>query len=175
VTRPELLGRGLCDLLERMPAHVLPKAGGVSATVLVLIDYDKLLSGLGTAHLDTGLAISAGEARRLMCSAGVVPVVYRKVLGGRSVVLDVGQRRRFHSQVQRIAMTVQDRGCSTQACDRPAAWCHAHHDETSWADGGGTSVAKGRLLCPFHHGKAHSPRYEMRRLPDGLVCFHRRT
>jgi hypothetical protein len=53
-SRPERLGHALCELLERYPADRLPKAGGVSATVLVLLDYDKLLSGLGAAHLDTG-------------------------------------------------------------------------------------------------------------------------
>ena len=101
--------------------------------------------------------------------------VYRNVLGGPSVVLDQGRRRRFHDQSQRIALTVRDRGCSTEGCDRPAGWCHAHHDEVAWSDGGGTSVDRGRLLCPFHHGKAHSPAYVMTRLGHGKVRFHRRT
>ena len=39
--------------------------------------------------LDTGGRISATEARRLACSAGIVPMV----LGGRGQVLDVGRRR----------------------------------------------------------------------------------
>jgi hypothetical protein len=72
-------------------------------------------------------------------------------------------------------MMIRDGGCTTEGCDRPAAWCHAHHDEVGWAEGGGTSVEHGRLLCPFHHGKAHDPLYDMTRLPDGKVRFHRRT
>jgi hypothetical protein len=36
-------------------------------------------------------------------------------------------------------------------------------------------VEKGRLLCPHHHHLAHDTRYDMRRLPDGKVSFHKRT
>jgi hypothetical protein len=120
----QMLAKALCELLERYPADRLPKAGGVSATVLVLLDYDKLLTGLGAAHLDTGVPISAGQARRLACSAGLIPVVYRKAIDGPSVILDMGRKRRLHTEPQRIALTVRDRGCTTLACDRPAAWCH---------------------------------------------------
>lgn len=175
LTRPELMGAAFCRLLERYPASRLPRTGGVNATVVVLLDYDRLLSGLGSAHLDTGEAISAACARLLACEAGVIPAVYRHVLGGPSVVLDQGRRRRFHDQAQRIALTVRDRGCSTEGCDRPAGWCHAHHDEVAWSEGGGTSVERGRLLYPFHHGKAHSPAFVMTRLSHGKVRFHRRT
>lgn len=55
------MGHAFCELLERFPARRLPKAGGTSATVLVMLDYDKLLTGLGTGHLDTGVPISAGS------------------------------------------------------------------------------------------------------------------
>jgi hypothetical protein len=173
-TRPERMGHAFCEFLERFPARRLPKAGGMSATVLVMLDYDKLLSGLGTAHLDTGVPISAGEARRLACSSGLIPVVYRRAVDGRSVVLDMGRRRRLHDEYQRVALAIQDRGCTTLGCDRPAAWCHAHHD-TPWSQGGPTTVAHGRLLCGFHHRKAHSPSYAMTRRHDGKVEFHRRT
>jgi hypothetical protein len=174
-TRPERMGQAFCQLLERFPGSRLPKSGGVSATVVVLLDFDKLLTGLGTATLDTGQRISAGLARRLACEAGVIPAVYRTVLGGPSVVLDLGRRRRFHDEYQRIAMTIRDGGCTAEGCDRPASWCHAHHDQVSWSEGGGTSLTRGRFLCPFHQGKAHSPHYEMTRLPTGSVRFHRRT
>ena len=90
-------------------------------------------------------------------------------------MLDLGRKRRFHDVSQRIAMTIRDRSCTAEGCDRPAGWCESHHDETAWAEGGGTSVDKGRLLCRFHHGKAHSPSYLMTHLPQGSVTFHRRT
>ena len=33
----------------------------------------------------------------------------------------------------------------------------------------------GRLLCPWHHHRAHDPAYEAKHLPDGSLRFHRRT
>jgi Domain of unknown function (DUF222) len=174
LTRPELLGQAFCELLERYPADRLPKAGGTSATVTVLLEFDKLTSGLGAAHLDTGQPLSAASARRLACEAGIVPVVYRKALAGPSVILDVGRQTRLHTEPQRTALAVRDQGCTATGCDRPPGWCHAHHD-TPWAAGGPTSIDNGRLLCPFHHRKAHSPNYDMTRHPNGQVSFHRRT
>jgi hypothetical protein len=174
LTRPELLGQAFCELLERYPTDRLPKTGGTSATLTVLLDYDKLTSGLGAAALDTGQPISAALARRLACEAGLVPVVYRKALAGPSVILDVGRQTRLHTEPQRTALAVRDQGCTATGCDRPPGWCHAHHD-TPWAAGGPTSIDNGRLLCPFHHRKAHSPHYDMTRHPNGQVSFHRRT
>jgi hypothetical protein len=174
-SRPELMGQAFCDLLERVPGDRLPRAGGVSATVVVLLDYDQLVSGLGTARLDTGEPLSAAQARRLACEAGIIPAVYRRVLGGRSVVLDLGRRRRFHTEHQRIALGIEQGGCTAEGCDRPPGWCHAHHDTLSWADGGRTSLANGRLLCGHHHRRAHDPAYETRFLTGGTIAFHRRT
>ncbi len=71
-------------------------------------------------------------------------------------------------------MGIRDKGCTAVGCDRPPAWCHVHHDDW-WSEGGGTSVEKGRLLCPHHHHLAHDTRYDMHRLPDGKVSFHKRT
>ncbi|QWZ09469.1 HNH endonuclease [Nocardioides panacis] len=174
LSRPERLGEAFCRLLERVPADRLPSAGGMSATVVVLLDYDQLLSGLGTATLDTGQPLSAGAARQLACEAGIVPAVWRRALGSPSVVLDLGRRTRLHTEAQRTALTIRDRGCTTVGCDRPAAWCHAHHDQP-WSQGGPTSVVNGRLLCAFHHGKAHSLAYVTSHLPTGQIQFHRRT
>ncbi len=163
-------GQAFCALLERIPAETLPKSGGCSATVVVTMTLDQLLTGLGAAGLDTGGRISAGEARRLACTAGIIPVV----LGGRSQVLDVGRRRRFHSEAQRIALITRDGGCTAQDCDRPPAMCHAHHD-IAWSAGGPTDLAHGRLLCGHHHRRIHDPSYETTHHPNGEVSFHRRT
>jgi hypothetical protein len=86
----------------------------------------------------------------------------------------MGRKRRLYTEHQRIALTIDQGGCTADACDRPAAWCHAHHD-IAWSAGGHTDLRHGRLLCPFHHGKAHSTSYQMHHLPNGKVQFHRRT
>jgi hypothetical protein len=166
-------GVALCQLLEAIPGTWLPKAGGASATVVVTMTLDQLLGALdaaGVCALDTGGMISATEARRLACAAGVLPAV----LGGKGQVLDVGRRRRFHSEAQRVAMALRDGGCTEMDCDRPPSMCHAHHD-IPWSEGGNTDVEHGRLLCGHHHRRIHDHRYRVDRHPDGRVSFHRRT
>ncbi len=166
-------GIALTQLLETYPAKALPRAGGCSATVVVTMTLEQLLAGLdqaGVCTLDTGGHVSAGQARRLACTAGIIPVV----LGGSSQVLDVGRRRRLHTEPMRLAMALRDRGCTAQGCETPPGLCHAHHDKP-WSEGGTTNLTTGRLLCPHHHRCIHDPKYESRTLPGGKVSFHRRT
>ena len=88
---------------------------------------EQLLADLdhaGVCTLDTGGRISAAEARRLACTAGIIPVV----LGGKSQVLDVGRKRRLHNETMRIAMGVRDGGCTAEGCETPPGLCHAHHN-----------------------------------------------
>ena len=144
-------------MIEAIDSHWLPTSGGVGATIVVTMTHQQLLDDLETAGvctLDTGGRISAAEARRLACRAGIIPLV----LGSRSVVLDAGTKTRFHTEPMRIAMGVRDRGCTAQDCDVPASMCHAHHD-TPFSQGGATSVANGRLLCGHHHRRIHDPKY----------------
>ncbi len=165
---PEILGEAFCEYVERFPVDQVPNAGGVSATVVVTVTLETLLRGLGTAALDLGGEISAGQARRLACQAGIIPAV----MGGPSVPLDLGRRRRFFSPTQRVALGLRDPGCTAESCDRPAGWCHAHH-EVPWSRGGRTDLADGRLLCPRHHRLVHHPRYRTTPAPDGRVRISR--
>ena len=162
-------GLALCELLERIPATSLPRHGGI-LQVVVLLDYDKLLSGIGAAALSTGGHISAGEARRLACRHGLIPAV----LDGKSRVLDVGRKRRFLTDAMLLALTIEQRHCTAEGCDIPAAMCHAHHD-LPWSRGGPTSTKNGRLLCGHHHRHIHDQKYVTTHHPNGKVSFHRRT
>ena len=85
----------------------------------------------------------------------------------------VGQTR-FHTPAQRIALTIEQGGCTTEGCDAPPAMTHAHHHQP-WSQGGDTSVKNGRLLCPRHHARAHDTSHTMTKPPGGKVSFHRRT
>jgi hypothetical protein len=164
------LGEAFLEYLETHPADTLPHAGGVSATVMVTVDLETLMGGLKAAGLCDGTKISAGEARRLACGAGIVPVV----IGGKSQPLDVGRKRRFHTTAQRIALGLRDAGCTAEGCDRPPTLCHVHHDHP-WSRGGNTDAKTGRLLCPRHHTLAHDRRYQLKAGPNGKVTFTRRT
>jgi hypothetical protein len=172
LTRPLRLGQAFVEYLETRDASLgMPRAGGVPATVVVTMTLESLLGAEQAATLDTGERISGAEARRLACEAGIIPAV----LGGTSQPLDVGRKRRFHSEAQRIAIGLRDQGCCADGCDWPPGMCHIHHDEISWANGGGTSVSKGRMLCPRHHTLAHDGRYQLKTAKNGRVTFSRRT
>jgi len=164
------LGDALKAFLESVDPRRMPLHGGDATTVIVTVDLDDLLTGLGVA-LVGDQPITASEARRLACTASILPAV----LGGESEVLDLGRARRLYSPAQRKAMAVRDRTCRAEGCDIPAAWCEAHHAGTPWAAGGRTDLADGLLFCSFHHHRAHDRRYDQRRLPDGDVRFRRRT
>ncbi len=148
---PEKLGRAFAEYVERFPAARLPRTDGLNATVIVTMTLDALLGELKAAHLDTGVAVSPGQARRLACEAGIIPAV----LGSRSEVLDLDRTRRFHARAQRIAMTVEQKHCQSVGCDVPAAYCHAHHDQP-WSRGGHANLHDARPHCPFHHHQIHA-------------------
>ena len=148
-------GRAFVELLEHLPTDHL--SGKVNATVLVTLDHDGLKASLGAAHLDTGHDLSASEARRLACGAGLVPAV----LGGESQVLDLGRSQRFFTEAQRVALALTYDTCAADDCDRPYAWTE-HHHEDPWATGGATDLDKAVPLCGYHHRRIHDPGYRHR-------------
>jgi hypothetical protein len=145
-------GSALVELLEHLPTDTL--SGKVAATVVVTVDHEQLKASLGAAHLDTGHDLSASEARRLACNAGILPAV----LGGRSVPLDLGRQERFFTEAQRVALSTVYDTCAAQGCDRPYAWSELHHQDP-WAAGGHTDLDLAVPLCGHHHRRAHDPRY----------------
>ncbi len=166
-----LLGQGFIDLLEHhLDVAGLPANGGSPFTLVVTIGYDALMSGLGVATVDTGHRISAGEARRLACQAGIIPMV----LDGASMPLDVGREKRLFDRYQTLAIRHRYGGCAAQNCDRPPAWTETHHQDP-WHLGGKTDTRHGISFCPPHHRMADNPQgWNMRQLPDGSFRFTRR-
>ncbi len=164
-----LLGQGLIELVENH-LSALPRVNGSPFTLVVTLGIDALTSGLGVAVTDTGHRISAGEARRLACKAGIIPMV----LDGESMPLDVGREQRLFTRYQKIAINQRYRGCAVEGCDRTPAWMEYHHDEP-WHQGGPTDAKKGTSYCPPHHHMADHPQtYDLTRLPNGKVRFTRR-
>ena len=138
--------------------------------MLVTVGLDVLQSGIGTAITDTGTKISAGEARRLACKAGIIPMV----LGGDSMPLDLGRERRLYARYQQVALDHTYQGCAVDGCDRSSAWVEYHHTDP-WHRGGRTDLEDGLPLCPPHHHMADHPElWDMRRLSAGGVRFARR-
>ncbi len=158
------MGLALCELVEHLPSERFPQAGGLAATVTISMKHDDLVRDLGRAMLSTDTGLSASQARRLACNAGIIPVV----LDGKSQPMDVGRSKRLHDQHQRVALAKRDGGCSWKGCDRPPAWCEAHH-LAPWSQGGETSIDNGALFCFFHHHLLHDSDWQARLSHDGIV------
>lgn len=162
-------GAALCTLLEHLDTAALPDHGGTGTTVIVTIDHDALTRELATAGILGGDPITASAARRLACTAKILPAV----LGGKGEILDLGRSRRLFTRAQHTALRLRDQRCRGAGCTVPAAWCEAHHWHP-WSRGGRTDLADGILFCTHHHQRAHDPDYLTERLPNGDVRFTRR-
>lgn len=176
---PRRMGEAFVAFLENVDAGHLPIHGGSATTVVVTIPLAALQTELAGAGLVgaglvpgddlTGDRISASQARRLACTAHIIPAV----LDGRSIPLDLGRSRRLFTPAQRLAMAVRDGMCRAEGCDVPATWCEAHHLHP-WKHGGRTDIDDGALLCSHHHHRVHDTSYLVERLPSGDLRFHRR-
>ncbi|MFD0866362.1 DUF222 domain-containing protein, partial [Tessaracoccus lubricantis] len=142
------------DALMRMvdaAASTTTTAAGTGgrARVQVILDYDTLITGLGRVELP-GMtdvdALTATEARRLACDAGIIPMV----LGSAGQPLDVGREHRLVTPAIWDALVARDRGCAFPSCTARPASCHAHHIIPWWARGI-TWLGNLVLLCPHHH------------------------
>jgi hypothetical protein len=176
---PRRMGQAFVQLLECLDPTRLPVHGGDATTVVVTIDLGSLKADLATADLIgaglvpgdelTGDQITAAQARRLACTAKILPAV----LGGASLPLDLGRVRRLFTPAQRKALLIRDQTCRAEGCDTPGTWCEAHHLDP-WTTGGPTDLDNGILLCSHHHHRAHDTGYRTDRLPSGDLRFHPR-
>jgi hypothetical protein len=106
-----------------------------------------------------------GLAAQLRAAAALLP----PILGGApSQPLDVGRTSRVVSPAQRTALAVRDGGCVFPGCDRPLAWCEAHH-LWHWLHGGPTDLDNLALLCRAHHRAVHEGGWQLTRAPDGRL------
>ncbi len=162
-------GIAFVAFLENTLSSDLPRHGGVATTLTVTIPYDNLVEAIGIATTSTGERVTAGQARRLGCQAQILPAV----MGAESEVLDLGRESRLFKPPQRKAMNLRDKECTTVGCSVPAEFCEAHH-KVPWSRGGNTDLEDGKLLCPFHHHRAHDPGWIIHHHPNGSTTFTRR-
>lgn len=131
--------------------EVLPHA---SAQVIVTMDYGTMLAAakgdsvVGPAVDGLSSTPDAGELRRLMARAGLIP----QVLGGGSCTLDFGHHKRSFSPAQRKALAARDGGCAK--CSLPTSWDDCHHI-IPVEFGGKTDLSNGVTLCVKCHHDIH--------------------
>jgi hypothetical protein len=115
----------------------------------------------GTTELGDG--ISAEVSRRLLCDAGVVPMLE----DGSGRAIDVGRKRRTVSPALRRALEARDGGCRFPGCTN-RRFVDAHH-MVHWIDGGETSLENTLLVCRRHHRYLHEYGYTAQRAKGELV------
>ena len=119
--------------------------GGAQISVLIQ-ESDLYDRATAAGMLPDGAQLSTGELRRLMCDAGMLPVV----LGGAGQILDLGRERRLASPALRHAVGLRDGHCAFPGCTVPILRCELHHI-IPWQLGGPTSLSNLVALCARHH------------------------
>jgi hypothetical protein len=138
---------------QRLGDALVELAGqGVKTELVVSVPLETMLAvkGAPAAETEWGGVVSSEVVRRLLCDADV----RRLVLDPEGEVVDFGRRRRLFSPKQRKAMAARDGHCVFPGCDRPPRWCDGHH-RRAVAEGGGTDLENGWLLCKRHHTFCH--------------------
>ena len=103
--------------------------------------------------------VSLGTIDRYLCDTGTIGVLFDD--DGQCV--NVGREKRLFTARQRVGMAVRDGGCMIGDCDRPPAWCEAHHIDEWERDAGQTNIEDGILLCRFHHLNLHNNGWQILR------------
>ncbi len=113
----------------------------------------------------TGLGdgLSAETSRRLLCDAGVVPILEDE----RGRTIDVGRKTRTIPAALRRALDARDGGCRFPGCTN-RIFTDAHHIE-HWLDGGETNLDNTVLLCRRHHRALHEHGFSLERVGGDMV------
>lgn len=132
-------------------------------TVIVRVDLDTLVEGLGHARID-GLEqpVSASTARRMAADAELIPAV----LGGDSLPLDLGRAARLFTRAQRLALGERDGGCAS--CGQNIGYVEAHHIDWWERDTGPTDLSNGVMLCSFCHHMIHRDGWRIHARPTDV-------
>jgi hypothetical protein len=153
----QLLGLGA----DANPAFIL---GSGAPIIRITVTEEDLTNGTGFGRIEgTGDTVSITTTKRLLCTGDSIRIGFDTT----GNVLNMEAEQRLYSRRQREVLAVKFGGCMDPNCDRPPAWCEAHHI-LHWArDNGKTVLENGILLCKWHHLKYHNDGYEIERDTSG--------
>ena len=89
---------------------------------------------------------------KLLCGSAVG----RLVVTATGVPLNAGRTQRTFKNTLRRAVELRDQHCTWPTCTQIARYCEVHHLDHWDTDHGHTDVARGVLLCTFHHHELHT-------------------
>ncbi len=156
-------GGSLVDGAVALAEAALAGSQGQSAVrppveVVVHVDATTL-----EGRTEAGDGLSAETSRRLLCDAGVVPLV--EDAAGQTI--DVGRKTRTIPAALRRALDARDHGCRFPGCSYRR--CDAHHVK-HWIDGGETSLSNALKVCRRHHRFLHELGFSVA-VRDGEFVF----
>ena len=128
-----------------------PTVGGEKPHLIVHTDPPALQGLAGGLHeTETGQIIDVDTLRMIACDCSITRIIF----GPDSEVLDIGRKTRVWTPAQRRAITARDRHCQGPGCRTKPRHCDIHHQD-HWANGGTTTVDKGKLFCRPCHIQEH--------------------
>jgi hypothetical protein len=140
--------------------HKLPGTRRRRPHVELVIDADTLTGTMPVAWTSDHTHLRASTAEVLLCDC----VIHRVIRAG-NTILSYG--RATHTVPANLfrATAVRDGGCRFAGCDRPIAWCDAHHVHF-WRHFGLTELENLVLLCNRHHHLIHRHGWQLKLLPN---------
>ena len=150
-------------LVAMADQHLRGNAPSRSPTeVVVHIDASSLEDQVA-GHTESGELLGVETCRRLLCDAGVVPVLE----DGSGKTLDLGRKTRTIPTAIRRAMTLRDGGrCRFPGCDNTIV--DGHHI-VHWAHGGTTCIDNVISACRRHHTLLHEGRATVEIAGDDFI------
>ena len=141
-------------------------AGRSSGLPLINVVVDAETMAFGPHHQSiretaTGRPLPPESVARLACDA----VLQRVTLDQRGVPIDVGRKHRTATDAQWAALRSRYRTCAWKSCDRPLAWCQAHHIH-EWEHDGPTDLCNLVPLCNQHHHAVHEGGWSVKLSPS---------
>ena len=172
--RPQLLVTVDLDSLLGQPSH--PGLGGevggpwpLDPEACRRLACDGAVTRVLVTRHRTNASHYPGDEASLAAQLRAAATRLPQALGGAPTQpLEVGRTSRVVTPAQRAALVVRDGGCAFPGCDRPPAWCEAHHLR-HWLHGGPTNLANLALLCRAHHRAVHEGGWRLTRGPDGRL------
>ncbi len=130
----------------------------------VVVDLATLQEGVSessTRETAGGHPLPPESIARLACDA----VVQRVLVDELKIPIDVGCKHRTATDAQWHALRAMYRSCAWWGCDRPLAWCQAHHIH-EWEHGGNTDLCNLIPLCSRHHHAVHEGGWSVKLCPE---------
>jgi Domain of unknown function (DUF222)/HNH endonuclease len=146
----------LVDICQSFLLHANDDPTSRNRPVLEMsVSFDDVKSHCGATTTE-GHLFPAADLAAAACDC----TVHRVLINPLGTIIDYGRAARVVPANMFRALVIRDKGCRHPGCDRPAAWCDAHHI-IEWQHGGRTDLANMLLLCRRHHRLTHTPGWSL--------------